>query len=42
VVALEYLLQWSGYAVLVARDGDEALGQIEAKTGRKIEGLLAS
>ena len=30
VVALEYLLQHNGYEVHVARDGDEALKQIEA------------
>jgi two-component system alkaline phosphatase synthesis response regulator PhoP len=30
VVALEYLLQHNGYQVHVARDGDEALRQIEA------------
>jgi two-component system alkaline phosphatase synthesis response regulator PhoP len=30
VVALEYLLQHSGYDVLIARDGDDALKQIEA------------
>ena len=30
VVALEYLLQHNGYEVLVARDGDEAITQIEA------------
>jgi DNA-binding response OmpR family regulator len=31
VVALEYLLQRSGYEVYIARDGDEALKQIEAQ-----------
>ena len=30
VVALEYLLQRGGYEVHVARDGDEALRQVEA------------
>ena len=30
VVALEYLLQRAGYEVHVARDGDEALRQVEA------------
>jgi two-component system, OmpR family, alkaline phosphatase synthesis response regulator PhoP len=30
VVALEYLLQRSGYEVHVARNGDEALKQVEA------------
>ncbi len=30
VVALEYLLQRSGYEVHVARDGDEALSQVNA------------
>ena len=30
VVALEYLLQCSGYEVHVARDGDEALSQVNA------------
>lgn len=30
VVALEYLLQHSGYEVLIARDGEDALKQIEA------------
>ena len=30
VVALEYLLQHAGYDVSVARDGEEALHQIEA------------
>jgi two-component system alkaline phosphatase synthesis response regulator PhoP len=30
VVALEYLLQHNGYEVHIARDGDEALKQIEA------------
>jgi len=30
VVALEYLLQHSGYDVLIARDGDDALKHIEA------------
>jgi DNA-binding response OmpR family regulator len=30
VVALEYLLQHAGYDVTVARDGEEALQQIEA------------
>jgi DNA-binding response OmpR family regulator len=29
VVALEYLLQRSGYEVLIARNGDEALRQVE-------------
>ena len=31
VVALEYLLQRSGYEVYLARNGEEALGQIEAR-----------
>ena len=31
VVALEYLLQRSGYEVLVARDGEAALRQVEAQ-----------
>ena len=30
VVALKYLLQHGGYEVTIARDGDEALRQIEA------------
>jgi two-component system alkaline phosphatase synthesis response regulator PhoP len=30
VVALEYLLQHNGYEVHIARDGDEALKQIDA------------
>ena len=31
VIALEYLLQRSGYEVLVARDGEAALRQVEAQ-----------
>ena len=31
VVALEYLLQRSGYQVHIARDGDEALRQVNAQ-----------
>jgi DNA-binding response OmpR family regulator len=32
VAALEYLLQQGGYEVLIARNGDEALGLLEERT----------